>query len=183
MKINVWKMLGWAILYFVAMLLGACAGFLHPFCWVYSAVLVALLGAWPYVRLTQSYPVFGMALLVAVVNIGLNMLGEGDGQFALIAILIGLLAEAVRKLGSDYDSESSVRLSYTVFALTPFANTLRMWISRDASMVQTVEEMGQEYADKMPSVLNPWLLALMVVLTMAVAWFSSALFYQKEKEV
>ncbi len=179
---NTLKMLGWSLLYFLLSMACSCAGFLHPFLWVYSAILMALVGAWPYIRLTQSFPYFGMALLTGVITLTLNLiLGEGDGQSMLIGIIIVSTAEFFRKSGG-YQSERSIRGSYMIFSLLPFANTLRMWLTPNEAMAQTVEEMGESYATQMETVTSIGMLFASIVITLVLAWFASGWFYRNEKE-
>ena len=76
----------------------------------------------------------GMALLVTVLSIGINLaLGEGDLLYVCLALGIGLLAEGVRRVGG-YQSLTSQTLGYMVMSLLPFSNTLRMWFNYEECM-------------------------------------------------
>jgi len=174
------KIFGWSLLYYVATFIGMMAGFFHPFLWVYNAILTSLLAAWPYFRIVKGWPVAGITLCPLVLSIVLNLsMGEGDWLYVVLAVVIGLATEIVRKVCSDYRSRKSLVGGYMVFALLPFANTLRMWIWPEASMVQTVEEMGQAYADQMVSVIQPWVLCIGLVLTLCVSWLCGNFFTKK----
>lgn len=170
---------GFMLLYFVATVVCACLGFLHPFLWVYSAIPCAVLGAWPYFKLLEKFPLPGMAVLTAIVFVGMHLLmGEGDGLLVLLASLIAVVAEGLRLVGG-YASAKGRILSYMAFSLMPLANTLRMWLKPEESMQITVDEMGTEYADKMVNVLSCGLLIAMVVLTVALAFVMGKLLLRK----
>lgn len=162
---------GLMLLYFVATVVCACLGFLHPFLWVYSALPCAILGAWPYCKLLEKYPLPGMAVLTTVVFVALHLLmGEGDLLLVGLAAVIGIVAEGVRRV-SGYEASKGRMLSYMVISLLPLANTLRMWLKPEQSMQITVDEMGESYAEQMQGVLEVWLLVVMVILTVALACF------------
>lgn len=165
------KIMGWSLLYYVATFAGAMMGFFHPFLWVYNSILTALLAAYPYFRLVKGWPVCGITFAPLILSVVLNMaMGEGDWLYAGLATVIGIVTEIIRKVSGNYLSRKSLIAGYMAFALLPFSNTLRMWIWPEQSMIQTVEEMGQVYADKMPSVLHLWMLAAGVLMTLCVAW-------------
>ena len=173
------SVVGLILLFFVASFVCCCLGFFHPFLWVYSSLTSAVLCAWPYCRLVDRHPHFGMAfLVVAVTTLLYWAMGEGDGLYLGIAAVIAVVAELVRLIGS-YKSLTSKILSYAAVTLLPFANTLRMWIYPDVSMAQTVEEMGNEYAAQMPGVLSPWLLAAMIVASALLAIIMALVCYRK----
>ena len=174
------KILGWSLLYYVAAFVGSMVGFFHPFLWVYNAILTALLAAYPYFRLVKGWPVCGITLVPMVLSIVLNlMMGEGDWLYVGLAVAIGIVTEIVRKVCGSYQSAKSQTAGYMVFALMPFSNTLRMWIWPKASMAQTVDEMGQAYADQMPGVLQPWILVVGILLTLCVAWICGKVLTKK----
>lgn len=163
----------WSLLYVVMVVAAVFLGFVHPFWWVYSALPLSVLGAWPYLCLTRRYSVFGMAIVPAVLTVAVSLLaGEGDWLFISIAIGIALVAEAVRKVAGGYRSKRSIRASYQVFALLPFSISLRMWIWPEASMDATIDEMGLDYASQMAVVIAPWMLAACVAATLCLAWIS-----------
>ena len=173
------SVVGLILLFFVASFACCCLGFFHPFLWVYSSLTSAVVCAWPYYRLVDRHPHFGMAfLVVAATTLLYWAMGEGDGLFLGIAAVIAVAAELVR-LTSQYKSLTSKILSYAVVTLLPFANTLRMWIYPDVSMAQTAEEMGEEYATLMPRVLSPWLLAAMIVASALLAIIMALVCYRK----
>ena len=89
------SVLGWALGYYVATLACVFLGALHPFLWVYGSLTCVVLAAWPYCRLVNRYPYMGMALLVTVLSIGINLaLGEGDLLYVCLALGIALVARA-----------------------------------------------------------------------------------------
>ena len=128
------SVLGWALGYYVATLASLFLGALHPFLWVYGSLTCVVLAAWPYCRLVNRYPYMGMALLVTVLSIGINLaLGEGDLLYVCLALGIALVAEGVRRVGG-YQSLTSQTLGYMVMSLLPFSNTLRMWFNYEECM-------------------------------------------------
>ena len=174
------SVLGWALGYYVATLASLFLGALHPFLWVYGSLTCVVLAAWPYCRLVNRYPYMGMALLVTVLSIGINLaLGEGDLLYVCLALGIALVAEGVRRVGG-YQSLNSQTLGYMVMSLLPFSNTLRMWFNYEECMEITLDEMGPDYAEKMTHVLSPWLLAGMVLLTLLLALVMSLICNRKQ---
>jgi len=178
---NCMKIIGWSLLYFVAAFAGMMLGFFHPFLWVYNAIFVALLAAWPYFRLVKNWPVIGITLCPLAVCVGLNTaIGEGDLLYVVLALTVGLLTEIVR--AGNRSSRCSMVAGYMVFSLLPFSNTLRMWIAPEVSMQQTVEEMGQVYADRMVGVISPWMLFLGLACTLCVALVMGLLFTRDSQD-
>lgn len=163
--------LGWSALYLLVVFAAECLGFLHPFLWVYGALFAAPFAAWAYHKLVSNYPYPCITLMPALLLVVVHLAtGEGDGLFLILAAVVVLLTELVRYFAGCYRSAASRRWSYAIFALLPFANTLRMWIQPEQSMLQTAEEMGEQYAARMADVLSPWLLCLCVFATMVVAY-------------
>lgn len=170
----------WALLYFVGVFAGECLGFIHPFFWLYFGFFAAIFAAWPYVKLNQKHPVFGMALLAAGIWLGIYLiLGEGHKTFFIGGIVLAVIAEALRLCGG-YGSKKSICLSYCALALIPFAKTIIILTKPDFVLQNTVEEMGQTYADQMFAMPNSWLFWVMVAATLAVAYILSSIFCRKK---
>lgn len=170
----------WAVLYFVAFLAADCLGFLHPFLYLFFALAAAILCAWPYVKLSQKHPAPGMAIIpVALTVLLFAVMGEAKMDFVAIALCLALVAEAVRYLAGPYDSPRSIRASYPVVSLIPFSAVLFMWTSPGHMYPETIEEMGQAYADKMQPLFNIGLEAGMIVLTLGIAYCAARLLTKK----
>ncbi len=171
----------WAVLYFVAFLAADCLGFLHPFLYLYSALAAAILCAWPYVKLNQKHPVTGMAIIpVALMVFLFAAIGEAKMDFVAIALLIGLVAEAVRHLAGPYDNPRSIRASYPVVSLIPFSAVLFLWTAPGHMYPETMQEMGKAYADKMQPLYNIGLEIGMIVLTIIIAYVCCYLLTKKK---
>lgn len=150
-------------------------GFVHPFFWVYSAAFAAFFAAFPYIALQKRYPVFGMALLPAIILLALNfLLGECDAQAVIFTILIAVLAEIFRLFMGGYHSKHGRVASYLMFSLLPFANTLRIWVTPEDSKIQTVAEMGAEYGVQMETLVSMvWLLPTMIFVTVCISFWGA----------
>ena len=58
-KLNLWTAAGLDVMYVVCVFLSCFAGFIHPVCWAYFAVLVAILAVGPYYLLAARWHKFG----------------------------------------------------------------------------------------------------------------------------
>lgn len=173
--------LGWSALYLLIVFAVECLGFIHPFLWVYCALFAAPFSVWAYHKLVSNYPYPCITLMPALLLVVVHLAtGEGDSLFLILAAAIVTLTELVRycagrittsQVGSTaYQTATSRRWGYAIFALLPFANTLRMWVCPEESMAITAEEMGEQYAAWMTDILSPWLLCACVIATMTIAY-------------
>ena len=159
-----------AALYVVAVCLPEFLGFVHPFGWTYSAVLAAVLAAWPYFKLCQRHPMPGMAILCAVLLLMVNFLfNQGHEYFALGCIVLGCIAECLRKVFGNYRGRMGVITSYAAMSLIPFTKSIVLWIDYETAMNLVISRMGDIYAAVMGRMLSKYMLLAMIVLTLVLA--------------
>lgn len=107
---------------------------------------------------------FGMILIMGVVfGLVFSLSGHGAIVFPLI-IIFSLISEFILKKGG-YKSVKYARLSYIVFMLFGAANLIPMYIARDSYRLSLIEQgYGEEYTDKLLSVMPTWSFAPVVIL-------------------
>lgn len=164
------KVLILAGLYVLAFFVVECLGFLHPFGWTYSAVFLAVVGAWPYFKLCQRFPIPCVAIICAVLLLMFNFLiGEGHEYFAIGCIGFGCLAEVLRKVFGNYRGRMGVITSYAAMSLIPFSMTIVLWLDYDTAMQLVINRMGDIYAAVMGRMLSKYMLLAMIILTLIFA--------------
>lgn len=161
----------YSVLYIVLIFCVECLGFIGPFWWAYNAGIATLV-AWIAYRPLFKLMSYGAALLpVGLLALLSYMMGEADMLYILIALTAALLSEALRTILSKKGEFSTYVVSYMLFALVPYASTLRMWVDRDASYPIAVEEMGQAYADTLMAITPMWACPVAIVITLLLAFF------------
>lgn len=167
------KVLALAFLYVIAVSVVELVGFYHPFFWTYSAVFAAVLAAWPYFKLCQSHPMPGMAILCAVLLLMVNFIfGQGHEYFALGCVVLGCIAEGLRKLFGNYRGAKGVITSYVVLSLIPFTKSIVLWIDYDTAMELIISNMGDIYAAVMGRMLSKYMFMAMMALTVVFAFIT-----------
>ena len=164
------KVLILAGLYVLAFFVVECLGFLHPFGWTYSAVFLAVVGAWPYFKLCQHFPIPCVAIICAVLLLMCNFLiGEGHEYFAIGCIGFGCIAEVFRKVFGNYRGRMGVITSYAAMSLIPFSMSIVLWLDYETAMQLVVNRMGDIYAAVMGRMLSKYMLLAMIILTLIFA--------------
>jgi len=174
--------IGLALLFFVAWFAAECLGFVSPFCWLYFGLIAAVLAAWPYAILCKKHPVFGMALLafgvwfLAYIAMGeMNPATNPSGFW--ISIGLAVVAEILRRACGGYRSRSSVRASYLALSLVPVAKTSVMFFRPEYCHQVTIEEMGEQYAEKLFALTTPGIaigvdIAILIVAFLCISFFT-----------
>ncbi len=183
MKKKILNAILWSLLYVVAFFVADAFGFLHPFLWVYFGLIAAVLTAYPYVKLCKNHRVFGMALLpVLFLMIAFYIVKEFDGQnmqLPIVSIAIALAAEGMRRFIGGYNSEASVVSSYCLLALIPTVDSMILWLRPEYVLKMTENEMGEKYMEQMEAVSQIWIL-LLVTLVIVILAFASAIFVNRK---
>jgi len=170
----------WALLYFIAILAADIAGFLHAFLFINFGLLAAVLAAWPYVKLNQKHPVFGMSLLVVAVWMLLFFLiGEGKPVFYIGGAVLAVIAEILRMAFGPYGSRRSIAASYMALSLVPYTASGFMFTDIPLYLKLTAEEMGEKYAAGMTQILHPEITIACAAVTILIAWLMVRLFAKK----
>ena len=157
-------------LYVVAVTLPEFLGFIHPFGWTYSAVFAAVLAAWPYFMLCKRHPMPGMAILCAMLLLMVHFLfNQGHEYFAMGCIVLGCVAEGLRKLFGNYRGRKGVIASYAALSLIPFSKSIVMWIDYETAMGMVISRMGDIYVAVMGRMLSKYMLLAMIILTLVLA--------------
>ena len=103
-KLNLWTAAGLNILYVVCVFLSCFAGFIHPVCWAYFTVLVAILAVGPYYLLAARWQKFGVGTVLSLLVV-LFCLATGEATGFLSKAIIfgfGVLSDVARLLiGND----------------------------------------------------------------------------------
>ncbi len=171
------RLLALALLYVLAFIVVEAIGAMHPYLWTYSAVPAAIVAAWPYYKLCERYPLPGMAMLCSLMLLMFNFLfGQGHEIFALGCIILGFIAEGLRKFMGNYRSRKGTVLSYAVMSLIPFTKTCVWWVDfTTASDMNIYNWTDIYYATQGGKILSLSVLSCMIILTVVLAlvaiWF------------
>ena len=106
--------------------------------------------------------VYGM-LFIQTIVVTLAFVATGHGPWVLLtAVIGGLLGEVVLRNGR-YKSVKHARLAFSVQSIYGLGNWLPIYFARDAYIRQMLDMgYGEEYTQKMMSVLPNWTLPLIV---------------------
>ncbi len=149
------------VLYFV---LGCCVAIPIGFVPVFLPVLGAL---WTLVTgiLFMLYAVrvkkFGLVTIMAILS-GLLMGLTGMGYWGILtSAVFGVLGDLLMKSG-EYRSAKKTILGYGVFSLWMVGTYIPMYFMVEQSRADFAAGFGEEYADKVMSVMPAWSLILVV---------------------
>lgn len=149
------------VLYFV---LGCCVaipiGFVPIFLPVLGSLWTLITGI-PFMLFAVRAKKFGMVTIMAVLS-GLLMGLTGMGFWGIITgAVFGLLGDLVMKSG-DYASAKKTILGYGVFSLWMVGTYIPMYFMVEQSRADFAKSFGDEYADKVMSVMPMWSIVLVI---------------------
>lgn len=147
------------VLYFV---IGCCVaipvGFVPVFLPVLGA-LWALITGIPFMLYLTRVKKFGMITIMAVLS-GLLMGLTGMGFWGVpMGVIFGVLGDLIVKSG-DYKSAKKGLLGYGVFSLWMIGTYIPMYFMVEKSYADFAEGFGEEYAQRVMSVMPMWSLIL-----------------------
>lgn len=149
------------VLYFV---LGCCVaipiGFIPIFLPVLGALWAIITGI-PFMLFLTRVKKFGMVTLMAILS-GLLMGFTGMGYWGVpLGVVFGLLGDLILKSG-NYKSAKKSLLGYAVFSLWMIGTYVPMYFMVEASRASFAASFGDEYADKVMSVMPMWSFVLVI---------------------
>ncbi len=149
------------VLYFV---LGCCVaipiGFVPIFLPILGALWTLITGI-PFMLFAVRAKKFGMVTIMAVLS-GLLMGLTGMGFWGILTgAVFGLLGDLVMKSGS-YQSAKKTILGYGVFSLWMIGTYIPMYFMVEQSRADFAKSFGDEYADKVMSVMPMWSIVLVI---------------------
>ena len=149
------------VLYFV---LGCCVaipiGFIPIFLPVLGA-LWALITGIPFMLFLTRVKKFGMVTLMAILS-GLLMGFTGMGYWGVpLGVVFGLLGDLILKSG-NYKSAKKSLIGYAVFSLWMIGTYVPMYFMVEASRASFAASFGDEYADRVMSVMPTWSIVLVI---------------------
>ena len=149
------------VLYFV---LGCCVaipiGFVPIFLPILGALWTLITGI-PFMLFTTRVKKFGMVTLMAILS-GALMGFTGMGYWGVpVGVVSGLLGDFIMKSG-NYKSASKNLLGYAVFSLWIVGTYIPMYFMVEQSYQSFVDGFGEEYAQRVMSVMPMWSLILVV---------------------
>ncbi|MBP2624002.1 MptD family putative ECF transporter S component [Streptococcus oricebi] len=153
----------YTLLIFVATFVGGMIGFI-PYTMPLVPFIGGLVGGPIFMLYSTKIHHFGLVLIMGTL-IGLFFMATGHGVYILPeTMFLSLLAEWVLHQG-NYQSIKHARWAFTVYSLASIFNFIPIFLNRDAYIAKVVEQgYGQEFADKMMSVLPNWSLLPIVLL-------------------
>ena len=149
------------VLYFV---LGCCVaipiGFVPIFLPILGALWTLITGI-PVMLFAVRVKKFGMVTIMAVLS-GLLMGLTGMGFWGILTgAVFGLLGDLVMKSG-NYQSAKKTLLGYGVFSLWMVGTYIPMYFMVEQSRADFAKSFGDEYADKVMSVMPMWSIVLVI---------------------
>lgn len=149
------------VLYFV---LGCCVaipiGFVPIFLPILGALWTLITGI-PFMLFAVRAKKFGMVTIMAVLS-GLLMGLTGMGFWGILTgAVFGLLGDLIMKSGS-YQSAKKTVLGYGVFSLWMIGTYIPMYFMVEQSRADFAKSFGDEYADKVMSVMPMWSIVLVI---------------------
>lgn len=149
------------VLYFV---LGCCVaipiGFVPIFLPILGALWTLITGI-PFMLFAVRVKKFGMVTIMAVLS-GLLMGLTGMGFWGVLTgAVFGLLGDLVMKSGG-YQSVKKTILGYGVFSLWMVGTYIPMYFMVEQSRADFAKSFGDEYADKVMSVMPMWSIVLVI---------------------
>lgn len=149
------------VLYFV---LGCCVaipiGFVPVFLPVLGALWTLITGI-PFMLYAVRVKKFGLVTIMAILS-GLLMGLTGMGYWGILTgAVFGLLGDLILKSG-EYRSAKKTILGYGVFSLWMVGTYIPMYFIVEQSRADFAASFGEEYADKVMSVMPMWSLILVV---------------------
>lgn len=149
------------VLYFV---LGCCVaipiGFVPIFLPILGALWTLITGI-PFMLFAVRVKKFGMVTIMAVLS-GLLMVLTGMGFWGILTgAVFGLLGDLIMKSGG-YQSAKKTILGYGVFSLWMVGTYIPMYFMVEQSRTDFAKSFGDEYADKVMSVMPMWSIVLVI---------------------
>lgn len=149
------------VLYFV---LGCCVaipiGFVPIFLPVLGALWTLVTGI-PFMLYAVRVKKFGLVTIMAILS-GLLMGLTGMGYWGILTgAVFGVLGDLLMKSG-EYRSAKKTILGYGVFSLWMVGTYIPMYFMVEQSRADFAAGFGEEYADKVMSVMPAWSLILVV---------------------
>lgn len=149
------------VLYFV---LGCCVaipiGFVPIFLPILG-VLWALITGIPFMLFAVRVKKFGMVTIMAILSGILMGLTGMDFWGVLTGAVFGLLGNLIMKSG-NYQSIKKTILGYGVFSLWVIGTYIPMYFMVEKSHDNFAKSFGDEYADKVMSVMPMWSIVLVI---------------------
>ena len=152
-----------SVLIFIATFLSGMIGFIPVLMPVVPFVYGIVSGP-VYMLYSTKIKKAGM-LFIQTIVVTLAFVATGHGPWVLLtAVIGGLLGEVVLRNGR-YKSVKHARLAFSVQSIYGLGNWLPVYFARDAYIRQMLDMgYGEEYTQKMMSVLPNWTLPLIVIL-------------------
>lgn len=149
------------VLYFV---LGCCVaipiGFVPIFLPVLGSLWTLVTGI-PFMLFAVRVKKFGMVTIMAVLS-GLLMGFTGMGFCGVpVGLVFGLLGDLIMKSG-EYRSAKKTLLGYGVFSLWMVGTYIPMYFMADQARADFAAGFGEEYADRVMSVMPMWSIVLVI---------------------
>ena len=149
------------VLYFV---LGCCVaipiGFVPIFLPILGALWTLITGI-PFMLFAVRVKKFGMVTIMAVLS-GILMGLTGMGYWGILTgAVFGLLGDFIMKSG-NYSSAKKTLLGYGVFSLWMVGTYIPMYFMVEQSRADFAASFGEEYADKVMSVMPMWSIVLVI---------------------
>ena len=180
----------WMLLYLVLYLAGTAitcfTGAIHPIMFVCYQIVAGFLLSGIIIKAFDRVKAPGAAAVFGAGGILLYFLiGDASVWHCVPFFVIGMIAEKVRAT-SKYNWTGDV-ISTVIMTFSTFGMYGQIWLNRDFTYTEAIEEMSAEYADTLMNCSPAWAFPVVIILGIAasvlVANITAGIFKLRTKQV
>ena len=180
----------WMLLYLVLYLAGTAitcfTGAIHPIMFVCYQIVAGFLLSGIIIKAFDRVKAPGAAAVFGAGGILLYFLiGDASVWHCVPFFVIGMIAEKVRAT-SKYNWTGDV-ISTVIMTFSTFGMYGQIWLNRDFTYTEAIEEMSAEYADTLMNCRPAWAFPVVIILGIAasvlVANITAGIFKLRTKQV
>lgn len=171
---NFSNMFPMVIIYIVLMAAVEFLSFVHPYCWVLSVTLAAVICAVPVVYMLKRYKkpgafaILGIVWCLVTIILGIKLSFAG----LIITLLAVIVSELIRWI-LGYASREGICFGYGAATLLPLGHRVYLWTDTTRYMNLIESHFGEKYADQLGNFATEIALFLIIVVTVAVGYYSA----------
>ena len=167
-------MLPMVLIYCALMIAVEFLSFLHPFCWVLSVTLAAVICAAPVVYMLKKYKKPGAFAFLGIIWFLVTIILGIKLSFAglVITLLVIVVSELIRWI-LGYASREGICFGYAAASLLPLGHRVYLWTDTTKYMEMIASLFGEKYSDQLGSFATEIVLFLIIIITIAVGYYSA----------
>ena len=163
------------VLLYCALMVGVeFLSFLHPFCWVLSVTLAAVICVIPVVYMLKRYKKPGAFAILGIIWCVLTIILGIKLSFAglIITLLAAVVSELIRWI-LGYGSKEGICFGYGAASLLPLGHRVYLWTDTTKYMELVASVFGDKYSDQLGTFATEMVLFLIIIVTIAVGYCSA----------